>query len=303
MAKFDTWESYLYPVPDNQTLRNLFGERDPDVLAQIEYMETADRQREIEIGDVVIPRTYDAEHLRAIHRHLFQDVYEWAREYRTVNMAKNLSSFADARTNPPHGSYSIHRYLEDVHQLVANTQWNSLSQNEFAASAATVFVYLNQAHPFREGNGRALKVFMEHVAEQSRFTLDFGRVSREVWNNRSMLSGPNPGAYEPEPDLMVPVFKAVAVARSPIKRERNRRSEVRERISGEISRRTRERLDRQRRQQPYRGASEIVVSGSGRHIDLAKARGPGSLLELVHIAMLAFQALHISQESLLADDP
>ncbi|MFD0760412.1 Fic family protein [Arthrobacter ulcerisalmonis] len=45
-----------------------------------------------------------------------------------------------------------------------------------------MFAYVNQAHPFREGNGRTSKVFMAHVAEQSPYRFDFARVSPEQWN-------------------------------------------------------------------------------------------------------------------------
>ncbi|TWS19780.1 cell filamentation protein Fic, partial [Tsukamurella conjunctivitidis] len=91
--RYDGWESYFYPETFNPatgdgTLRNLYDERDPRVLARREYTETAERQRELIAGEVRIARTYDAEHVRSIHRHLFQDVYEWAGEYRTVGMSK-----------------------------------------------------------------------------------------------------------------------------------------------------------------------------------------------------------------------
>ncbi|HLV56391.1 MAG TPA: cell filamentation protein Fic, partial [Actinotalea caeni] len=105
-ARFDIWESYFYPPPDDRTLRNLFDERDPQVLARLEYVETTERQRELMAGEVAIAQTYDAAHVRAIHRHLFQDVYEWAGQYRTVNMAKGVGrGFADVTTG------EIDRYL------------------------------------------------------------------------------------------------------------------------------------------------------------------------------------------------
>lgn len=40
-------------------------------------------------GEVAIPRTYEAAHVRAIHRHLFQDVYEWAGEYGESSRIKD----------------------------------------------------------------------------------------------------------------------------------------------------------------------------------------------------------------------
>ena len=53
-------------------------------------------------------RTFDAEHLRAIHRYLFQDVFEWAGHYRSMNMSKNMSSFADVHSG------EVDQYLDDV---------------------------------------------------------------------------------------------------------------------------------------------------------------------------------------------
>lgn len=208
MTRFDSWESYFYPPPDSATLRNLFDERDPFVLHTLEHGSALDRQRELEVGEATIARTYDAAHVRAIHRHLFQDVYEWAGEYRTVEMFKGVGrGFAEVRSG------EVERYLGDVHRLVASMVWRELDREAFGERAATVFAYLNQAHPFREGNGRTSKVFMEQVAEQSRFTLDFSRVTPEQWNQASMLSRPDLLAYDPVPDSLVPVLRHIAVDR------------------------------------------------------------------------------------------
>ena len=216
MTDFDTWESYFYPDtydPESRdgTLRNLLGERDRQTLARREYVRTSIRTEQLLQGGVRVPRTFDAAHLRAIHRYLFRDVYEWAGEFRTVNISKGVTEFADVHSG------QIDRYLRDVRRVVAGTRWDRLDRDGFAEAAATVFAYLNHAHPFREGNGRTSKVFMEHVAERSSFTLDFARVAPPVWNNASMLSGPDLGAYEPVPDFLVPVFRLVAVDRPPVR--------------------------------------------------------------------------------------
>lgn len=111
------------------------------MLAHQEYGRTELRQREILTGKVDIPRTYDAEHVRAIHRHLFQDVYAWAGELRTVGIQKGPRAFAEVRDG------EIGRYLDDVHRLTTGTRWADLGRDEFAERAATVFAHLNQAHP------------------------------------------------------------------------------------------------------------------------------------------------------------
>jgi len=208
-----SWAEYFYSETYNAvtmsgTLRNKLGERDPAVLASKEYGRTTARQRQLMSGEVQLPRTFDADHVRAIHRHLFQDVYDWAGEYRTVPVYKGTPvGFADV------ASGAVDRYLIDVHRLVGATPWTELDRDGFGERAATVFTYLNQAHPFREGNGRTSKVFMEHVAELSNFTLDYDRVDPYQWNEASKWSGPDLFAYEPHPAELVPVFRQIAVNR------------------------------------------------------------------------------------------
>ena len=82
-------ETYCYP-PDFTTLRNRFGIRDAAGLDQVEreFVTTRMRQR-LPAGE------FDLAHLRALHRHLFQDVYDWAGEVRTVEIAMILMSLRD----------------------------------------------------------------------------------------------------------------------------------------------------------------------------------------------------------------
>jgi len=204
-GRFDTWDSYFWE-PGGTVLRNLYGVRDGAVLARQEYRETYLRQVAIELGRVEIPRTYDAEHVRAIHRELFGNVYEWAGEYRTVGIAKGWSNFAEPT--------QIEGYLADAARTIRQTSWSSLDRDEFARAAARTYAYVNTAHPFREGNGRSAKVFMGQVAELSVWRIDYdpaaSGVTPEKWNQAAMLSSPDRGAHEPVPDSLVPVFRALA---------------------------------------------------------------------------------------------
>ncbi|MFT7712207.1 Fic/DOC family protein [Clavibacter tessellarius] len=204
-----SWDAYLWE-PGGSVLRNLFGERDAAALAQREYAETAKQQVKIELGVVGIPRTFDAEHLSAIHRRLFGDVYAWAGQYRTVGIRKDATEFAA----PP----LIPRYLDDASRMIRATSWPTLDHEEFATASATVYAFVNHAHPFREGNGRTAKLFLQQIADSSRFRLAYdpsvSRVTPELWNQASMLSGPDRGAYAPQPASLIPVFRALAVPRA-----------------------------------------------------------------------------------------
>ena len=104
------------------------------MLARLEYVETSGRAQQIDNGTITIARTYDGDHMRAIQWHLFQDVYEWAGQYRRVNIFKGPGrSFGDVLTG------ELDRYLHDIHQLITHTPWSQLGRHEFVDQAATVF--------------------------------------------------------------------------------------------------------------------------------------------------------------------
>ncbi|MFK4761708.1 Fic/DOC family protein [Microbacterium sp. ZW T5_45] len=216
-SQFPTWDSYLWE-PGGNVLRNLFWERDRFALSQREYAETAKQQTFIELGLTQIPRTDDADHLRSIHKALFHNVYEWAGEYRTVGISKPPTHFA--------APADISQYLEIAQGLIAGADWPSMDREQFAHTTAEVFAYVNLAHPFREGNGRTSKLFMQHVAEKSPFQIryapEISGVTAQIWNQASMMSAPDLGGWKPHPESLVPIFRALAVERNPQQRiERN----------------------------------------------------------------------------------
>jgi cell filamentation protein len=82
----DAGDPYVYP--GTSILRNRLGITDPDFLDKQERVLVALRIRRN------VPRgNFDLKHLRAIHRHLFQDIYDWAGELRTVEISKGRQQF------------------------------------------------------------------------------------------------------------------------------------------------------------------------------------------------------------------
>lgn len=201
------WDSYFFPPPHNDVMRNIPGIDNSDVLRMFEYNSTGYFEKKLKKDPGLIAHTYDAEHLKAIHGYLFQEVYDWAGEYRTVNMSKNMTHFADAKNG------GIDHYLNEATRKIQATEWGSLNRREFAEAASEVFANLNYAHCFREGNGRTNRIFMQHVAEMSNFQLDYSRVSTEFWNQRSMFSGPDRGSTELHPEELHQMFEAIATPR------------------------------------------------------------------------------------------
>lgn len=159
---------YCYP-PDYSVLKNKLDLRD---AAQLDYVErefvTQRTVQGIPSGD------FDLAHLRAIHRHLFQDVYDWAGELRTVEIAKGGSQFQFRRY--------IATGMADVHRrLVAADYLRWLAPTDFAVHAGEIIGDVNYIHPFREGNGRTQMLYLEQLAAQAGHRLDLRMIVRDEW--------------------------------------------------------------------------------------------------------------------------
>lgn len=108
-------------------------------------------------------------HYRAIHRHLFQDVYDWAGKIRTVRISKGGSMFCYPE--------SIDREMSKLFgMLAAQKQFERTAPGEFASRAAHFLAELNAVHPFREGNGRTQLTFLTLLAETAGHPLAMDRL-------------------------------------------------------------------------------------------------------------------------------
>jgi cell filamentation protein len=109
-------------------------------------------------------------HYRAIHRHIFRDVYRWAGRLRTVRITKGNSPFC-------YPEYIDGEMKKLFGQLEANNHLRDLISEDFARGAAGSLATLNAIHPFREGNGRTQNVFLEILADRAGHPLDFVRLN------------------------------------------------------------------------------------------------------------------------------
>lgn len=112
-------------------------------------------------------------HYRAIHHHLFQDVYAWAGRFRTVRISKAGSMFC----YPENIAGEMRKLFGD---LRARRHLDGLSAEQFAAQAAHFLAELNAIHPFREGNGRTQLTFLTMLADRAGHALDLDRLDPEA---------------------------------------------------------------------------------------------------------------------------
>lgn len=111
----------------------------------------------------------DYTHYRAVHHHLFQDVYDWAGKPRKVRISKGGNPFC----YPEH----IDKQMEQLFGWLASNEYlQSLDKAQFAKQAAHFLAELNAIHPFREGNGRTQLSFLAMLAEVAGHPLDLERL-------------------------------------------------------------------------------------------------------------------------------
>ncbi|MDE0003291.1 MAG: Fic family protein, partial [Rhodospirillaceae bacterium] len=158
---------------DYTVLRNRLDIRDAPALEAAERELVAQRLLEpVPAGD------FDLDHLKAIHRHLFQDVYAWAGEVRTVEIAKDGSRFQPRRF--------IETGMADIHRrIVAAGYFADLGPDGFAGGAGPVLGDVNHVHPFREGNGRAQLQYLKQLAARAGHVLDLTRIDHVAWQEAS----------------------------------------------------------------------------------------------------------------------
>jgi len=168
-----SWDDYYYPGTD--VLRNKLGIQDKEELERTERRLVDQRMRQ------GCPEgNFDLAHLEAIHRHLFQDVYEWAGQLRTVDMYKS----APGEFKPPD---RIEMAVHGAHELAVQTDFlRDMNVWEFSDKAAQIIGDINQAHPFREGNGRTQFEFLEQLGERAGHNVDTTRIERAAWSKASI---------------------------------------------------------------------------------------------------------------------
>lgn len=172
-----TTDPYVYP--GTSCLRNRAGIRDPDALAYLEARQAAIILAQLEWDR--LPGRYDVAHLKAFHRRIFGDIYEWAGNLRTVTIAKEQSLFA----LPEH----IEPYLDRVlSELAEERLLRDLPRHEFVDRLTHYYAELNAVDPFREGNGRTQRAFLGQLAREAGHHLAWERLGGERNNRASAAS-------------------------------------------------------------------------------------------------------------------
>ncbi len=150
--------------PNSTCLINKFGIRDEATLAKVE-------------ADIVLLKSsvllsqppagaFDFAQYRAIHRSLFEDIYDWAGEIRSIDMSKKGTNFVKAA--------DIERLAGNAFsRLNAMDNFTGMERNEFVENIVDFYDVTNMLHPFREGNGRTQRIFFTQLIRNAGYDFSF----------------------------------------------------------------------------------------------------------------------------------
>lgn len=171
-----TFEGYFTEHDD--VLENKLGITNPDELKQLESTIVALRTSEI------LQRPpkgrMDYAYLKKLHKKLFSDIYAFAGETRTVDIVKGDSTFC-----------YIQFLEEEQRKIFSKVTYDfkpHISHDEFVEKLVHLSADLNALHPFREGNGRTIRLFLVLLANRCHFDLDFNAVKAEEMIEADILA-------------------------------------------------------------------------------------------------------------------
>ncbi|WP_018305435.1 Fic/DOC family protein [Desulfitobacterium hafniense] len=162
-------QRFEYCYPGTNVLKNKLGIQDQERLFDMERGLTFFRLYALEKNP--IQGNFDLDHLEKIHRHIFQDIYEWAGQIRTEDIAKGKSIFALRQFIEP--------LCNDLFKELRNENYlKGLAINQFSERLAYYTSEINAYHPFREGNGRTTREFIRCLAKDAGYELSYSEIDK-----------------------------------------------------------------------------------------------------------------------------
>jgi cell filamentation protein len=196
------WDiSYCYE--NSNVLRNKLGITDADALNVAEREIVAVRVLEAERAP--IRGKLDFKHLCDIHRYLFGDIFEWAGKLRTVNISKG-NPFCIADVLDIYGANLFEKLKAEIYLL-------GTPQRHIPERLAHYLSEINVMHPFREGNGRAQRMFIEYLALIAGYWVDFTHVTAAEMIEASVR------AFDRDEAMMCDIFERITTPISHEERE------------------------------------------------------------------------------------
>ena len=175
MSEFGKYDVYavsgsIYCYKDTNVLKNRFGIRDGDVLKKLDADISLLKHKSLLTNPV--SGRFTANHLCKIHKYMFEDIYPFAGHFRREDIMKGETRFI-THTQIKSKLQALLLKLKEEDFL------EKMSYEAFIERSAYYFAELNYIHPFREGNGRAIREFMRLLFAYNSYEVDWSAVPSE----------------------------------------------------------------------------------------------------------------------------
>ena len=167
-----------YCYPNSNTLINNLNIKNEQTLFEAEKKLTLIRLQELQ--DSPIKGNFDYKHLKDIHRYIFQDIYSWAGELRTVEIGKR-NLFCTTEFLVSYGESVLDNYFKSCFNSRSNFK-------KFIKVFSSNYADLNALHPFREGNGRTQREFARLICLKCGYIFDLSCTTHTEMLEASILS-------------------------------------------------------------------------------------------------------------------
>lgn len=186
MDRYNVWRDH-YCYPDSEVLINLYQIRTQALLDQAERDVTT-----LTIHTITLSHPpFSLQSLCHIHHCLFNELYCWAGEIRDIAISKGHTQFCQPAF--------IVREADRLFEKMAGEKWQP-DPLAFCHQIAWYYCEFNILHPFREGNGRALRILFEHIILHAGWQVSWQGLNASEW------LAANIAGYQSGPEKMAALF-------------------------------------------------------------------------------------------------
>ena len=206
-------------IQENGTLKNKLGISDYDKLNLAEKDITFSKFLDVKR---TFRTKFDISYIKSIHKHIFEDIFDWAGEFRKIPVYKEevvIPGLSLNYTEPK----NIEKELTSCLEKINNTDWDSLTLDQKSSTFTRYLTEFWTIHPFRDGNTRTTLTFATQFSKEHDFPLDLsflldnltrkldsnGKITQFSIRDKFVLAA-IPKEYSPEPEhLNALLYKAM----------------------------------------------------------------------------------------------
>ena len=204
-------DPYVYK---NGTLKNKLGITDYEKLRQAEadisFVKLFTIDQDVKLEE------FNIEYIKALHAYILGDVFDWAGDFRTVQMSKpeKILGYDSVRYSEPS---EIESNLKHVIDKLNKVNWKSKTLDEKISIFTKGIANLWQTHPFRDGNTRTIVAYALRFAEEKGFKLDSNLILKSFAYMRGGFVWASQGEYS-DYSYLNKIFKDAALREAAKKR-------------------------------------------------------------------------------------